>query len=80
MWTPYTELLKLYFNKVVEEWIARGYVNNMKLEEVDESKIVFPPWWGDEELHSSHRANLLRKDPEYYEKFEWTDTPRYPFI
>jgi hypothetical protein len=25
-----------------------------------------PPWLGDEELHRSHRAALVRKDPEFY--------------
>ncbi len=26
-----------------------------------------PPWLGNEDLHRSHRASLLRKDPEHYE-------------
>lgn len=34
-----------------------------------------PPWLGDERLHSSHRANLLRKDPEWYGQFGWTEKP-----
>jgi hypothetical protein len=25
-----------------------------------------PPWLGDEALHLSHRASLLRKDPDFY--------------
>jgi hypothetical protein len=35
-----------------------------------------PPWLGREELHASHRARLLHKDPEYYGQFGWTETPR----
>ena len=27
---------------------------------------VLPPWWGDERVHASHRATLLRKDPDWY--------------
>ena len=27
---------------------------------------ALPPWLGDERLHRSHRAALLRKDPEHY--------------
>lgn len=27
---------------------------------VDQAKVVYPSWWGDEELHSSHRGNLIR--------------------
>jgi hypothetical protein len=34
-----------------------------------------PPWWGYRPLHSSHRANLLRKDPDYYGRFGWTEEP-----
>lgn len=34
-----------------------------------------PPWLGDERLHSSHRANLLRKDEDYYSQFGWTEEP-----
>jgi|TARA_R110000751_G_scaffold31335_8_gene79912 hypothetical protein len=41
-----------------------------------QTRKVKPPWWGYEPLHSSHRANLLRKDPEYYGKFGWTEEPR----
>jgi hypothetical protein len=25
-----------------------------------------PPWLGREDIHESHRSNLLRKDPEFY--------------
>jgi hypothetical protein len=34
-----------------------------------------PPWWGHRPLHSSHRANLLRKDPAHYGRFGWTEEP-----
>lgn len=34
-----------------------------------------PPWLGDERLHSSHRANLLRKDPDWHSQFGWTEEP-----
>ena len=27
---------------------------------------ALPPWLGDEALHRSHRAALLRKDPAWY--------------
>ena len=27
---------------------------------------LLPSWVGDEELHLSHRSNLLAKDPEFY--------------
>ena len=30
---------------------------------------------GDERLHTSHRSNLLRKAPEWYGQFGWTEAP-----
>ena len=35
MWRPYVEALKLYTNTIIEEWIQRGYNNNMKLYKID---------------------------------------------
>ncbi len=35
--------------------------------------VLFPSWLGDERLHSSHRANLLRKDYQFYSKYEWNE-------
>lgn len=32
-----------------------------------------PSWHGDEELHASHRSNLLRKDPVWYGKYGWKE-------
>lgn len=69
MWTGYEEALKLYQNFTIEEWIKRGYNNNMKLEELDYKRITLPPWFGNMEFHKSHRSNLLRKDYEYYSQY-----------
>jgi hypothetical protein len=33
-----------------------------------------PPWLGREDIHESHRSNLLRKDPEFYGEL-FPDTP-----
>lgn len=38
-----------------------------------------PSWLGDDKLHSSHRSALLRKDPEWYGRFGWTDDPNQPY-
>ena len=37
--------------------------------------ILLPSWWGDERISSSHRSNLLRKNPEWYSKFGWPEGP-----
>ena len=84
MWTPYVTALKHYTNVMIREWIDRGYNNNMELYEVDEmikdDMVEFPYWLGDDRVHSSHRANLLRKDYEYYSQFNWTESPESPYV
>ena len=40
---------------------------------------TFPEWLGDERLHSSHRANLIRKDPIHYGAFGWVESPDLPY-
>ena len=84
MWTPYVTALKHYTNVMIREWISQGYNNNMELYDVDEfiedDMVHFPYWLGKEEFHSSHRANLLRKDYEYYSQFGWKENPKSPYV
>lgn len=44
----------------------------------------YPPWFADaaqlEKLTSSHRANLLRKLPQHYARFGWTEEPTLPYF
>ena len=84
MWRPYVTALKHYTNVIIREWIDRGYNNNMELYEVDEliddDMVHFRYWLGKEEFHSSHRANLLRKDYEYYSQFGWKENPKSPYV
>lgn len=74
MWKGYEEALKEYYNAIVEEWVARGYNNSMPLFELADVTPM-PPWLGDSRVHASHRANLLRKLPEHYGQFGWTEQP-----
>ena len=78
MWTPYVQALQLYTNTIINEWIKRGYNNNMKLYEID--SIVMPHWLGNKEFHASHKANLLRKDYEYYSQFGWKENLESPYV
>ena len=79
MWSGYGDALRLYYNTMVKEWLRRGYKNNMPLLHV--FNFVTPPWLSDSRLPLSHRGNLLRKDPEYYSKFGWTDAdPTCPYF
>ena len=78
MWDGYAPSLQLYHNLCITEWIDRGYNNNMSLEDITEP-IVYPHWLGDKRFHSSHRANLLRKDYDYYSKFGWREDSGNPY-
>ena len=78
MWKGYENALKQYHNECIEHWVARGYNNNME-KEVIEGDIVYPHWLGDDKFHSSHRANLLRKDKEFYSTYMWTEDCTDPY-
>jgi hypothetical protein len=78
MWSNYVEALKLYTNTAIKLWRAMGYRNNMPLYEVGE--VVMPYWWGDERVHSSHRAALLWKDYDFYSRYGWKEEPRLDYV
>ena len=78
MWDGFVMALADYHNCIIEEWMLRGYNNNMEFYEFND--MVKPHWIGKEELHSSHRANLLRKDYEHYSQFNWTEDPTSPYV
>ncbi len=78
-WQSYENSLALYHNLCIEEWIKRGYNNNMKLIEMDEKNIIHPWWLGNEEFHKSHRQTLLFKNYEYYSQFGWKESPKYEY-
>jgi hypothetical protein len=43
--------------------------------------VEIPPWLSDERLPLSHRGNLMRKDPEFYGQYGWTDAdPQAPYF
>lgn len=78
MWRPFVDALKEYCNCAIEEWVNRGYKNNMFLYNID-SKVIYPDWLGNKSFHSSHRQTLLYKDPDYYLQFMWKEKPKYEY-
>lgn len=68
MWRGYEAALQFYQNCTIEEWVRRGYKNNMKFE-IIEDVVILPDWFGNDDFHRSHRSNLLRKDFGYYSEF-----------
>lgn len=68
MWRGHEQALKLYYNTMIDEWIRRGYVNNMKKYRL--VKTVELPWFMfSKPILMSHRASLLRKNPKHYSKY-----------
>ena len=80
MWDGHLDWLKYYMKCAIKEWIRRGFKNTMIIDEdynlTEDNK---PNWLGDDRVHGSHRANLIRKDPKYYSKHKWTDDPSTPY-
>jgi hypothetical protein len=80
MWRGYEKCLAVYHNLCISTWIIKGYTNNMPYIVLDSPKVSFPPWIGSPEFHSSHRSNLLRKDPIFYRQYEWTEPDNLPYV
>ena len=80
MWEGYEAALHAYTQTCIREWIRRGYKNTMILPHfAGVEQPIMPDWLGEERLHSSHRSNLLRKLPDHYLMFGWTDNPSAPY-
>jgi hypothetical protein len=45
---------------------------------ITEGMMQMPVGFGDDQLHSSHRAALLYKDFAWYSQFGWTEFPAIP--
>ncbi|MFH1850719.1 MAG: MSMEG_6728 family protein [Candidatus Neomarinimicrobiota bacterium] len=79
MWYGHEAALLEYKNTCIREWVRRGFKNTMELSPVPD-EIVYPRWLGDEEFHAAHRSNLLRKDGDYYRRFNWIEAPDLPYV
>ena len=77
MWKGYENALMFYFDVCVDEWVRRGYKNNMQ--QYGMTAAYFPWWFGNVTFHSSHRSNLLRKDPVFYGKYGWVERHDLPY-
>lgn len=87
MWRGYEPALIVYGIAMCDEWIRRGYRDTRRPLFVEWGRelfepgqqIEFPPFIGDPRFHASHRSNLLRKNPEHYGQFGWTEAPDMPY-
>ena len=67
MWRGHELTLAYYGDCMIQEWIRRGYCNNMEI--IGAVAKEYPNWFGDFHFHRSHRSNLVRKHPEHYRKY-----------
>lgn len=87
MWAGHELALLVYGIVVCREWRRRGFNDNLgrEFEQAYSRRRPYavrnryPPWFGNPELHASHRSNLLRKDAEYYGRFGWREPPDLPY-
>ena len=88
MWQGFEWALWSYGQDMCIEWIRRGFKDTVlgKLEGmepyrvIDSSRFKKPVWLGSQAFHSSHRSNLLRKDPSHYGQFGWQELNNLPYI
>lgn len=82
MWRGHEEALAAYGRAICDEWVRRGHADTCAAKIDDDAAVAgvqrvrtqqeladtgaLPAWLGDEDLHRSHRSNLVRKDPEHY--------------
>ena len=78
MWRGYENALVMYGQAICNEWISRGYKDTCfgKITAHYNGNLnsKLPSWVGREDIHLSHKSNLIRKYPEYYKPF-WPDVP-----
>ena len=80
MWSGYATALQMYMDICIEEWIERGFVNNMQRANPQcyvDTKM--PKWVGNKQLHRSHKSNLMRKDDSYYSQYKWKVPSNLPY-
>lgn len=89
MWREHKGALCLYALALVDEMERRNYWQpeviqrwrtyyNLRLTFYPHSNL--PSWLGNEAFHAAHRSNLLRKDPDYYSKFQWSEPDDLEYV
>lgn len=93
-WYGFERALAHYAIAVCDEWRARGFTDTLTQQFIDASEWIrltysdiapssvsgLPDWLGLPEFHASHRSNLLRKFPEHYSRFGWSEPSDLPYV
>lgn len=85
MWNGAERALAAYDAAVCREWLGRGYRDTLlpfflaRLARRELGSVRLPWWVGEERFHSAHRASLLAKSPEWYSRFNWSESPEIAY-
>ena len=93
MWRGYTAGLVVYSLAMVRVWRERGFADSTEtliaefapdaagMTQAEAAAAgLLPSWVGDEELHRSHRSNLVAKDPGFYRSRFPADPDDLPYL
>jgi len=78
MWEGHRLALLKYTKAFNNEWFQRrgahhgAYLNLLSIAndvDVPLEEFSVPEWWGRQDVHDSHKSNLVRKLPEHYRQF-----------
>jgi hypothetical protein len=87
MWRGFEASLAEYQRATCAAWTARGFADTCETKTAGllsaagaDGAVASPPWLGDEQLHRSHRSNLIRKDPAFYGPLFPGVPPDLPYV
>lgn len=81
LWRPYPRSLCTYGIVICNEWLSRGYVDNLRPQflalrrELPFQQFERLHFMDDKLFHRSMQSSLLRKLPEHYSQFFPSDVP-----
>lgn len=83
MWKGHEYQLCQYGIVCCDRWIKLGFKDTCRSKIIDLlyycEDTGMPKWMGDNRLHSSHRSNLMRKDPVFY-SYGWFESNDIPYF
>lgn len=94
MYQGFERFLIQYGLAVCGEWKSRGFKDSLESQFIESERWVVdtfrdiaptsvcgkPAWFGMDAVHASHRSNLLRKSPDHYSKFGWSEPADLPYV
>ena len=86
IWDGYDVQLIEYGITMCDEWIERGYTDNLRpkflelLKNCPYNNPELPPIIGRKDFHSSHRSALLFKKYDWYSAYGWEEEPKLDYV